>query len=141
MDADEAGCGGGARGPRLPARVSWALDGTNSGSTAAARFTGDFVPGVVETLGDRVNVTVSNIATEGVELGPTFAGDLSFSAMVGGSATGFYGGGFGNLNGQAEGQGVALLWRARWSRIAARVDGPDPGLTFTVRTWVCAKPR
>src|SRR5262245_10420624 len=82
-----------------------ALDGTNSGSTAVARFTGGaFVPALVETLGDRVNVDVSNIATEGVELGPNFAGDFSYEAMMFGSATGFYGGGFGMLSGTAETQ-------------------------------------
>jgi hypothetical protein len=84
--------------PSPPSRLS-----TGDGFVAvAAQFEGADVPGVVETLGDRVNVTVSGIKTKGVDLGPTYADDFSYEAMMFGSASGFYGGGFGTLSGTAE---------------------------------------
>lgn len=84
-----------------PVSALAALDGDGF-VAVAAQFEGVDVPGVVEALGDRVNVTVSGIKTKGVELGPTYADDFSYEAMMFGSATGFYGGGFGTLTGSAE---------------------------------------
>ncbi|HEX2484373.1 MAG TPA: hypothetical protein VHQ66_03685, partial [Myxococcota bacterium] len=107
----------GLAGP-IPALAE--LDG-DAFVAVGAQFEGADVPGVVETLGDRVNVTVSAIKTKGVDLGPTYAGDFNFEAMGFGSATGFYGGGFGMLSGTAE---------ASPQEVESLVGGPPLGNTY-----------
>jgi hypothetical protein len=81
-----------------PTRAFATLDGSNSGSSAIARFTGEFVGPSVTSVADEVSVTLFNSANESYTppFGP-WLDDFSYEAHIVGSGTVSYGSAAGEI--------------------------------------------
>jgi hypothetical protein len=86
----------------LPARAFATLDGSNSGSTATARFTGEFVGPTVTSVADEVSVTLFNSANEAYTppFGP-WLDDFLYESTIVGSGTVSYGSAAGEIETEA----------------------------------------
>jgi hypothetical protein len=84
-----------------PARSLATLDGSNSGSTASARYTGNFVGPTVTSSPDQVKVEIFNSANETLELGPLYMGDFAYESTIVGTGTVTYGSAAGTIETEA----------------------------------------